>query len=48
MARLEAARLPSSAGCYDAREFEGLPEPVQRYIHAVLKDGQPFIAAATF
>ena len=47
-ARLEAAREPAPAGRYDARELEGLPEPVQRYFRAVLKDGQPFIAAATF
>ena len=37
---------PSSAR-YDARELEGLPAPVQRYFRAVLKDGQPVIAAAT-
>ena len=36
------------AGRYDAREIEGLPAPVQRYFHAVLKDGQPLIATATF
>ncbi len=30
---------------YDARELEGLPAPVQRYFHAVLKDGQPIISA---
>ena len=48
MAKLEAARLPAPAGHYDAREIEGLPAPVQRYFRAVLKDGQPHIAAATF
>lgn len=32
---------------FDARELEGLPAPVQRYFRAVLKDGQPIIAAAT-
>jgi len=48
MALLEAARVPAPAGRYDARELEGLPAPVQRYFRAVLKDGQPFIAAATF
>jgi len=48
MARLEAARMPASAGRYDAREIEGLPAPVQRYVRTVLKDGQPLIAAATF
>lgn len=47
-ARLEAARVRAPAGRYDAREIDGLPEPVQRYFRAVLKDGQPLIAAATF
>ncbi len=47
-ALLEAARVPAPAGRYNAREIEGLPAPVQRYFRAVLKDGQPFIAAATF
>ncbi len=32
---------------YDARELDGLPAPVQRYFRAVLKDGQPLIAAVT-
>ena len=48
MAKLEAARLPMPAGRYDVREIDGLPAPVQRYFRAVLKDGQPFIATATF
>ena len=48
LALLEAARMPVPAGRYDAREIEGLPAPVQRYFRAVLKDGQPFIAAASF
>jgi len=47
-ALLEAARAPSPAGRYDAREIDGLPAPVQRYFRAVLKDGQPLISAATF
>ena len=47
-ALLEAARLPAPAGRYNASEIEGLPEPVQRYFRAVLKDGQPLIAAAMF
>ena len=50
-ARLEAARITSSASTlparYDARELDGLPAPVQRYFRAVLKDGQPIIAAAS-
>ena len=51
LARLEAARVsPSSSTLpvrYDARELEGLPAPVQRYFRAVLKDGQPIIAAVS-
>ncbi len=48
MALLEAGRMPTPARRYDAREVDSLPAPVQRYFHAVLKDGQPMIAAATF
>ena len=51
LARLEAARVTSATSTlptrYDARELEGLPAPVQRYFRAVLKDGQPIIAAAS-
>ena len=36
-----------SAVRFDARELGGLPAPVQRYFRAVLKNGQPIIAAAT-
>jgi hypothetical protein len=32
---------------YDVRELEGLPAPAQRYFRAVLKNGQPIIAAVT-
>lgn len=45
-AKLEAARLPIEPKTYDVREFEGLPVPVQRFFRAVLKDGQPMVAAA--
>ncbi len=50
--RLNAARIdvraqPPSPRHFDLRELEGLPAPVQRYFRTVLKDGQPFIAAAT-
>lgn len=48
IALLEAARLTTPAGSYDAHEIVSLPNPVQRYFRAVLKDGQPLIAAATF
>ena len=51
LARLEAARVASATSTlpthYSARELEGLPAPVQRYFRAVLKDGQPIIAAAS-
>ncbi|MEO6279622.1 DUF6920 family protein [Roseateles sp.] len=48
MARLEATRVRAPAGRYDAREIDALPAPVQRYFRAALKDGQRFVAAATF
>ncbi|MEO6415291.1 MAG: hypothetical protein ABIP73_04580, partial [Gemmatimonadaceae bacterium] len=48
MALLEAAKLPAITSRYDAREIDSLPAPVQRYFRAVLKDGQPLIAVATF
>ena len=48
MALLDAASVPMPAGRFNAREIEGLPAPVQRYFRAVLKDGQPFIASASF
>lgn len=44
-ARLEAARRPIKPVTYDVREIENLPLPIQRYFRAVLKDGQPVIAA---
>ncbi len=46
VARLEGTRLPATTPRYDARELEGLPAPVQRYFRAVLKHGQPVVAAA--
>jgi hypothetical protein len=44
---LEAGRKPNNTSRYDAKELAGLPDPVQRYFRAVLKDGQPIIAAAS-
>jgi hypothetical protein len=46
VATLEPFRTPGTANRFDARELESLPPPVQRYFRAVLKDGQPIIAAA--
>jgi len=43
--RLEAERLPISPHTYSARQIDNLPAPVQRYFRAVLRDGQPMIAA---
>ncbi len=44
--RLDAARQPVTPTHYDAaRELDGLPAPVQRFFRAVLKDGQPLVAA---
>jgi hypothetical protein len=46
-ARIDAGGNPPRPTRYDSRELEGLPAPVQRYFRAVLKEGQPIIAAAT-
>ncbi|RKY64633.1 MAG: hypothetical protein DRQ02_11225 [Candidatus Latescibacterota bacterium] len=45
--RIGAARVPITRKSYDPRELEGLPAPVQRYFQAVLKEGQPLIAAVS-
>jgi len=47
MLQLDAQRAPIRPTHFDARELEGLPAPVQRYLRLVLKDGQPMIAAVT-
>jgi hypothetical protein len=44
-AAIEAVRLPIAPEAYDPRELESLPLPVQRYFRAVLKEGQPLVAA---
>ena len=41
-----ARRRPPPVPRYDPAELAGLPEPVQRYFRAVLKPGQPILAAA--
>ncbi len=46
--QLDACRIRQKAQvCYNSCELDGLPSPVQRYFRAVLKDGQPLIAAVT-
>ncbi len=44
-ARLIDGRQAITPKTYDSKELEGLPDPVQRYFQAVLKDGQPIVAA---
>jgi hypothetical protein len=43
---LNTARQAHVSTSYNEQELKGLPEPVQRYFRAVLKDGQPIIAEA--
>jgi hypothetical protein len=45
--RLEVARFPIEPKTFNRRELEGLPEPVRRYFRAVLRDGQPIVAAVS-
>ena len=45
-ARMEHKQQPLSTVRFDAREFDGLPAPVQRYFRVALSDGQPLVAAA--
>ena len=45
--RIEAVRIPITPGIYDSRDLVGLPTPVQRYLRAVLKEGQPLVAAVS-
>jgi hypothetical protein len=43
--KLTGGRQATTPKNYDSKELEGLPDPVQRYFQAVLKDGQPIVAA---
>lgn len=45
-ANLEAHRMEPALAVVDFKNFEGLPEPVQRYFRIVLTDGQPVVASA--
>jgi hypothetical protein len=44
--RLVDARSPNAARPYVYEDTSGLPDPVRRYFRAVLKEGQPAVAAA--
>lgn len=46
LAQLEALPQPPTPATYSVAELEGLPEPVQRYFRAALRDGQPIITRA--
>ncbi len=47
-AALDAARVAASRPSrYHREELDGLPPPVARYFHAVLREGQPIVTAAT-
>jgi hypothetical protein len=43
--QLEAATQPLIGLRVDLRELDGLPAPVQRYLRAVLQEGQPLVSA---
>jgi hypothetical protein len=45
-AKLTDGRQTIDPKTYDQKELEGLPDPVQRFFQAVLKDGQPIVTAA--
>lgn len=45
--QMEAARISIAPRKCDPRELEDLPAPVQRYFRAVLKEGQPLVAAVS-
>lgn len=44
--RLDAQRLNPVPKRVSFKDFEGLPQPVQRYFRTVLTDGQPVVASA--
>lgn len=43
--KLEASRTPIETKTYNPNELLGLPEPVQKYFRAALKEGQPMVLA---
>jgi len=44
---LHTARVIPQPARFDARELDGLPAPVQRYLRAALTDGMPVVVAAS-
>jgi hypothetical protein len=44
-AKLTGGRQAITLKTYDSKELESLPDPVKRYFQAVLKEGQPIVAA---
>lgn len=45
-ANLEAHRMEPASAVVDFKNFEELPEPVQRYFRTALTDGQPMVVSA--
>jgi hypothetical protein len=43
--RLDAGRVPPQEAVYAPHEVDGLPDPVRRYVRAVLQPGQPIVTA---
>ena len=43
-AKMEAARLPVGRKTFSPDELIGLPAPVQKYLRAALRDGQPIVS----
>ncbi len=48
LVRLDTARRGPQPSCFDARELDELPPPVQQFLRTALSDGMPLIAAASF
>lgn len=46
VARLQRSAGASESAVFDARELDGLPPPVARYLHVVLPDGAPLVRYA--
>jgi len=44
--QLDSASVSPRTSSYSQSELEGLPDPVQRYFRAVLREGQPIVVHA--